>query len=407
MKSILIVTIVLCASCSTQSVLSSWEPALADPNSPAIISTVLSDWFKQHPKVKNVLVRASYLPGNRVPQVEGIKFIKVESSRELTGEKPGDTGISFTEFTRLGEGKYRVRFSMLWHVTSTISEGVSTQYSIRRGDDGWRIVDDEEPPERRKAKSRNQNKPTQGKKPGEEGRIEKKLSEAEKALEEFQEKHSRQKADGHKTLKLCIVDPDGNPLKHVDLFVFFKGNPRHTISGTPPGGLVGIPMPGLDAKVVVRHDDYPPLSANIPAEEDGPIKIQFQHGVRVKGIVTTERGQILARHTVHFHTIKADGKPGFCVGTLGMFKTYSFPADGPPTAMHIGCAGCCPETDENGMFTTRPLPPGRYIIKVGSPSRPFSTAAYETGPTLTFGQGQTKLVQIKVRKKKPMQGEGK
>jgi len=136
---LLAVNSALLTACATQGPPSSWAPALEDPNGSLLVNLALTEWSKEYPQTQPVRIRVAHCPGASVPVVKGIKFISVKSDKALLGDKPGDTGISFTEFKKRAAHIYSVRFSVIRCVSANKTEGEDLTYFFVKGKDGWSV----------------------------------------------------------------------------------------------------------------------------------------------------------------------------------------------------------------------------------------------------------------------------
>jgi hypothetical protein len=105
-----------------------------------IIDVALTHWLRQHPEVDSLLVQTAQLPKSGAPNIKGVRFIPVEHHGDLWGEKPGDLGISFTEFKKLNASSYRIRFVMTIYISPTKSTAAYAVQTVFRDSSGaWRI----------------------------------------------------------------------------------------------------------------------------------------------------------------------------------------------------------------------------------------------------------------------------
>lgn len=138
-----------------------WEPALRHPEAGAIINTVLTDWFSNLiperltwyylPNLQAVGVPIDALPGHRLPEVPGVKFVGIKSrpganlDADLVREKRGGCGIRFDSFLELSADTIRVRFTHLQYlrhedgVMDTI-DGCWVVYKVRRTSKEWIVT---------------------------------------------------------------------------------------------------------------------------------------------------------------------------------------------------------------------------------------------------------------------------
>ncbi len=146
---------------------------------------------------------------------------------------------------------------------------------------------------------------------------------------------------GERIVKGLISDPSGNPVEGsavsfmTDAVRAFEIETRTAKDGS--FALTGVPL--LRGGLLVQSEGFPPLEYRLNKDETGPVAIAFKRAAFIKGRV-----------------IDANGETAPCIE----LSVLQFIGNGWDELAQFRSM----QTDANGNFTSYPLNPGRYLVRL-------------------------------------------